>query len=107
MTQPRKPIRSREDRVLEKVPGEEDSPESIDDVELRDMARSKGYRLVRDPRVPKEKRVQTCLYISKSVRRGMEASRYELGMSFSDMVDRGVVMLLESHGLRVEGWIEP
>ena len=114
MTQGRRPIRSRQQRSVEGS-----SPSSVDevsaadaphaedgDVELRDLARSQGYRLVRDGRPARRERIPTCVHISVPVRRAMEATRYPLGLNFSEMVDLGVVMLLESRGIHVEGWVE-
>jgi hypothetical protein len=34
----------------------------------------------------------------------MEQAKLELGLEYSQMAERGLVMFLESRGLHVEGW---
>ena len=108
----RRPIRSREQRSREErsraVEPSQDDPGSSDsqEEELRRVARDQGFRLVRDSRVGRNKRVRTLLHISVEVRQALELARGQLGLNYSEIVDRSVVMFLESRGLRVEGWSE-
>ena len=102
----RRPIRSLEDRAgLTPEPQDEVEP-GLEEEDLRKLALDRGFRLVRDPRIGKGQRVRMLLHVSVEVRQALEAARGQLGLNYSEIVDRSVVMFLESRGLRVEGWSE-
>ena len=106
---PKRPIRSRQDRAHDSAPAagvpalDEDDP-SGDEERLRVLARKRGFRLVKDDRVLRQKRIRSVFHISLDVRRVMEQAKLELGLEYSQMAERGLVMFLESRGLHVEGW---
>lgn len=112
----RRSIRSREERGLDAevrrfevgngVPG----PEGAGDdglEEVRRLAQSHGFVLSKERRAKKARpderngKVRLSCNVSVAVRDAMERGRYELGMGFSEMVEIGVAMYLESMGLRI------
>ena len=112
---PRRAIRSREERDLEVAQpraGAEVAPESENGAggdleEVRKLARSHGLVLSKERRVrrvrPDEKngKVRLTCNVSVEVRDTMEGAKYLSGMDFSEMVNLGVAMLLESMGYRI------
>ena len=110
-----RPLRSREERARaarsEEFPEEDPAgPEPAGDVEqLRRAAEAQGFSLARERRpsgvrpAVEEGRVRVACRVSVEVRRAMELARWELNLTFSDIIERGVVLFLDSQGLRVEG----
>ena len=119
MTQPKQPppIRPRDDRVP--GPGFPESstlavdgdvqPDGADPIdEVRRQALSMGYQVRKEPRArrprpdAKDGRISTTCRFHPGVRAVMDQARLELNMNYSDMVNIGVIMFLESQNLRID-----
>lgn len=112
-----RPLRSRQQRAGVDLAGEGkasggsagDSAGPGSEVdEVRERAASMGYRLSREakprsfrPEADASGNVRTTCRLNPAVRKAMEVARLELNVSFSTIIERGVVMYLESEGLRV------
>ena len=74
--------------------------------EVREQAHSLGYSIRREPRPrrpspePKDGRVSTTCRLYPEVRAAMDQARLELNLNYSDMINAGIVMFLESRNLR-------
>ena len=74
--------------------------------EVREQARSLGYSIRRKPRPrrpspePKDGRISTTCRLYPEVRAAMDQARLELNLNYSDMINAGIVMFLESRNLR-------
>ena len=74
--------------------------------EVREQARSLGYSIRREPRPrrpspePKDGRISTTCRLYPEVRAAMDQARLELNLNYSDMINAGIVMFLESRNLR-------
>jgi hypothetical protein len=117
----KRPLRSREERAMAAgsgpEPGPLDPPEGPEPVaspapemeELRRLARSQGLSLSRERRAKRVRPdsemgyVRMACRVSLPVRRALETARWELGLTFSEVIEQGVVLYLESRGLRVDG----
>lgn len=112
------PIRSRADRAKDREsandspPSNGTSPEEADEKDaaldnIRELARSMGYDVRKEPRPrrprpePRDGRISMTCRLHPDVRDAMERGRLELNMNFSDMVNAGVVMFLRSQNLGV------
>ena len=124
----RLPIRSRDDRARDLAAEERASLESADELdpssngssdgagdpgpdslaEVRELARSLGYSVRREPRPrrpspePKDGRISTTCRLYPEVRAAMDQARLELNLNYSDMINAGIIMFLESRNLRGE-----
>ena len=109
----RRAIRSREEREIDtsRVAVEQDA--AVDDVgngvdDLRRLAQEHGYSLSKEPKAKgvrpeaKNGRVRLTCNVAVEVRDVMEVAKYQIPMDFSEMVNKGVTMLLESMGFRVK-----
>ena len=76
--------------------------------EVREQAHSLGYSIRREPRPrrpspePKDGRVSTTCRLYPEVRAAMDQARLELNLNYSDMINAGIVMFLESRNLRTD-----
>lgn len=76
--------------------------------ELRRLAQAQGYRVSRQSRPRRARpdsrggRVMTTCRLAPSVREAMEQARWQLNLTYADMINAGVVMFLRSQNLRVE-----
>ena len=74
--------------------------------EVREQARSLGYSIRREPRPrrpspeAKDGRVSTTCRLYPEVRAAMDQARLELNLNYSDMINAGIIMFLESRNLR-------
>ena len=85
------------------------APEGEENVldEVRRSAQALGYGLRREPRARRPRpdsrdgRVSTTCRLDPAVRDALDQARLQLNMNFSDMINAGVVLFLESQNLRV------
>ena len=85
-------------------------PVGDDELErIRDLAKAQGFVLFREPRArqfrpePDSKGgVRTSCRLSSGARRELEQARLELNMSYSEIIERGIYMFLESRNLLSE-----
>ena len=111
-----KGLRSREERAAGAAPVKAAEPVEVDRtsepsellVELRARAQELGYNLAREsrsrnfrPEPDVSGSVRTTCRLSAGVRRAMEIARLELNVSYTAMIEEGLVMYLDSHGIRV------
>ena len=74
--------------------------------EVREQAHSLGYSIRREPRPrrpspePKDGRISTTCRLYPEVRAAMDQARLELNLNYSDMINAGIIMFLESRNLR-------
>ena len=109
----RLPIRSKDERARDQVavvPAGDSGPSRDGDgslAEVRQLAHSLGYTVRREPRSRRPRpetrdgRVSTTCRLHPDVRSAMEQARLELNLTYSDMINAGVIMFLESQHLRV------
>ena len=75
--------------------------------ELRRSAHAMGYEIRREPRrrrprpESRDGRVSTTCRLDPAVRDALDQARLQLNMNYSDMINAGVVLFLESQNLRV------
>ena len=121
----RRPLRSREERAMDGQRGVDSSEagdpgvsdgEEVDDVEeLRGRARSLGFVVAREarpragrPLVDRQGKVRVTTKVSLEVREAMQRVCWDLEMTVSEIMEQGVLMFLESRGLRVgTGFAQP
>ena len=120
----RLPIRSKNERAKERASqesfsgpdvssldvsgnGAADAPED-EIAEIRRLAHSRGYAVRREGRARRPRpetrdgRVSTTCRLFPEVRDAMDQARLELNMNYSDMINAGIVMFLQSQNLRIE-----
>ena len=113
------PIRSKNDRAKDRASQESlsgpevsgngagDAPED-EIAEIRRLAHSRGYAVRREGRARRPRpetrdgRVSTTCRLVPEVRDAMDQARLELNMNYSDMINAGIVMFLQSQNLRIE-----
>ena len=87
--------------------GAGDAPED-EIAEIRRLAHSRGYAVRREGRARRPRpetrdgRVSTTCRLVPEVRDAMDQARLELNMNYSDMINAGIVMFLQSQNLRIE-----
>ena len=107
------PILSKEERARERAALDSSVPDPVDGGDsplddVRQQALSMGYVLRRESRPrrarPREQsgRVPTTCRIHPGIRAAMDQARVELNLTHADMINAGVLMFLESQGLRVD-----
>ena len=81
---------------------------------LRQQAEMMGYNLMktqrpRQARPPTKKggRIQTTYTMTVEIREALEAARSELNLTFSQIIERGIVCYLASQGITVPGFALP
>jgi hypothetical protein len=74
---------------------------------LRRSAQALGYEIRREPRRRRPRpdsrdgRVSTTCRLDPAVRDALDQARLQLNMNYSDMINAGVVLFMESQNLRV------